>query len=195
MWVSLFLQRKRKSCSLILHQFIKTYYSTIYEQNTSFLFKGDKPGNAPSLADVVMELRRWCNQLFFVCISEERILADADSSGPYKLDQDKSSIWYKVLFLMETPLRILIDIQSLKNNLLRPQEIWFLWEIFYKSCRVVSTRPSFESSVFCCWIYLIYVVSQTVQIWKSWCIEFWLTSGRCCWSVLPQLVSKVCHYI
>jgi chromodomain-helicase-DNA-binding protein 7 len=30
----------------------KTYYKAIYERNTSFLFKGAKPGNAPSLMNV-----------------------------------------------------------------------------------------------------------------------------------------------
>ena len=31
-----------------------TYYKAIYENNTSFLFKGVKPGNAPSLMNVMI---------------------------------------------------------------------------------------------------------------------------------------------
>ena len=82
----------------------KTYYKSIYEKKNSFLFKGDKPGNAPSLMNVVMELRKCCNQLFPIRGAEERILSDAAASGPHKSVQEKSSIWYKVLLLMEKPL-------------------------------------------------------------------------------------------
>ena len=39
----------------------KTYYKAIYEKNTSFLFKGAKPGNASSLMNFMMELRKYCN--------------------------------------------------------------------------------------------------------------------------------------
>ena len=34
----------------------KKYYKAIYERNTSFLFKGAKPSNTPSLMNVMMEL-------------------------------------------------------------------------------------------------------------------------------------------
>ena len=36
----------------------KTYYKAIYEKNTNFLFKGSKPSNAPSLMNIMMELRK-----------------------------------------------------------------------------------------------------------------------------------------
>lgn len=55
----------------------KTYYKAIYERNTTFLFKGSKPSNAPSLMNVMMELRKCCNHPFLIRGAEERILADA----------------------------------------------------------------------------------------------------------------------
>jgi chromodomain-helicase-DNA-binding protein 7 len=55
----------------------KTYYKAIYERNTSFLYKGAKPSNAPSLMNVMMELRKCCNHPYLVKGAEERILADA----------------------------------------------------------------------------------------------------------------------
>lgn len=55
----------------------KTFYKAIYERNTSFLFKGAKASNAPSLMNVMMELRKCCNHPFLVKGAEERILADA----------------------------------------------------------------------------------------------------------------------
>jgi SNF2 family DNA or RNA helicase len=39
----------------------KQFYKAIYERNTAFLFKGSKPSNAPSLMNVMMELRKCCN--------------------------------------------------------------------------------------------------------------------------------------
>ena len=42
------------------------YYKNIYENNTSFLFKGAKPRNDPILINVMMELRKCCNQLLLV---------------------------------------------------------------------------------------------------------------------------------
>ena len=69
----------------------KTYYKAIYEKNTSFLFKGAKPGNAPSLMNVMMELRKCCNHPFLIRGAEERILADAAASGPQKSVQEKSA--------------------------------------------------------------------------------------------------------
>ena len=71
---------------------LKTYYKAIYENNTSFLFKGAKPGNAPSLMNVMMELRKCCNQLSLIQVDEERNLADAADSGPHKSEQEKSAI-------------------------------------------------------------------------------------------------------
>ena len=47
-----------------------TYYKTIYENNNSFLFKGDDPGNFTSLMNVIMELRKCCNQLFLIGVNE-----------------------------------------------------------------------------------------------------------------------------
>ena len=70
----------------------KTYYKAIYEKNTSFLFKGAKPGNAPSLMNFMMHLRKCCNQLFLIHGAEELILAYADSSRLHKSEQDKSAI-------------------------------------------------------------------------------------------------------
>jgi len=55
----------------------KKFYKAIYERNTSFLFKGSKPSNAPSLMNVMMELRKCCNHPYLVRGAEERILADA----------------------------------------------------------------------------------------------------------------------
>ena len=62
----------------------KAYYKAIYEKNTSFIFKGAKPGNAFSLIDVMMDLRKWCDQPFLVRGAGEHILADAAASGPHK---------------------------------------------------------------------------------------------------------------
>lgn len=55
----------------------KTYYKAIYEKNTTFLFKGAKPSNAPSLMNIMMELRKCCNHPFLIRGVEERILTDA----------------------------------------------------------------------------------------------------------------------
>lgn len=55
----------------------KTFYKAIYERNTAFLFKGSKPNNAPSLMNVMMELRKCCNHPFLVKGAEERILNEA----------------------------------------------------------------------------------------------------------------------
>jgi SNF2 family DNA or RNA helicase len=55
----------------------KTFYKAIYERNTSFLYKGSKPSNAPSLMNVMMELRKCCNHPYLVKGAEDRILADA----------------------------------------------------------------------------------------------------------------------
>ena len=55
----------------------KKYYKAIYERNTAFLYKGAKPSNAPSLMNVMMELRKCCNHPYLVRGAEERILAEA----------------------------------------------------------------------------------------------------------------------
>ena len=55
----------------------KTFYKAIYERNTSFLFKGAKPSNSPSLMNVMMELRKCCNHPYLVKGAEDRILAEA----------------------------------------------------------------------------------------------------------------------
>ena len=120
----------------------KTYYKAIYEKNNPFLLKGAKPGNTPSFMNVMIELRKCCNQLFLICGAEERILADASASGPHNSEQQKPSILSKVLLLMETPLRILTGLQSLQNNFLSPQERFF-WKKNYKSYRAVGTKSSF----------------------------------------------------
>jgi len=57
----------------------KTFYKAIYERNTAFLFKGIKPSNAPSLMNVMMELRKCCNHPYLIKGAEERILADASA--------------------------------------------------------------------------------------------------------------------
>jgi len=66
----------------------KTFYKAIYEKNTSFLFKGTKPSNAPSLMNVMMELRKCCNHPFLINGAEERIINDAASSE-YKSVSEK----------------------------------------------------------------------------------------------------------
>ena len=55
----------------------KTFYKAIYERNTAFLYKGAKPSNAPSLMNVMMELRKCCNHPYLVKGAEDRILADS----------------------------------------------------------------------------------------------------------------------
>ena len=55
----------------------KQFYKAIYDRNTAFLFKGAKPSNAPSLMNVVMELRKCCNHPFLIRGAEDRIIEDA----------------------------------------------------------------------------------------------------------------------
>jgi SNF2 family DNA or RNA helicase len=55
----------------------KQFYKAIYERNTGFLFKGTKPSNAPSLMNVMMELRKCCNHPFLIRGAEDRIIDDA----------------------------------------------------------------------------------------------------------------------
>lgn len=63
----------------------KTFYKAIYERNTTFLFKGAKPNNTPSLMNVMMELRKCCNHPFLIKGAEEKILHDADMKQQQKL--------------------------------------------------------------------------------------------------------------
>lgn len=51
----------------------KRFYRAIYEKNTSFLFKGVRNSNQPSLMNVMMELRKCCNHPYLVRGVEERI--------------------------------------------------------------------------------------------------------------------------
>lgn len=62
----------------------KTFYKAIYERNTSFLFKGAKANNAPSLMNVMMELRKCCNHPFLIKGAEERILNEASTKAKAK---------------------------------------------------------------------------------------------------------------
>ncbi|KAG2523981.1 hypothetical protein BBO99_00005061 [Phytophthora kernoviae] len=50
----------------------KQYYRAIYEKNTEFLARGGRKGDAPSLMNVLMELRKCCNHPFLVKGVEER---------------------------------------------------------------------------------------------------------------------------
>ena len=55
----------------------KKFYKAIYERNTTFLFKGAKPKNSPSLMNVMMELRKCCNHPFLIRGAEDRLLLEA----------------------------------------------------------------------------------------------------------------------
>ena len=55
----------------------KSFYKAIYERNTAFLYKGAKANNAPSLMNVMMELRKCCNHPFLINGAEDRIIGDA----------------------------------------------------------------------------------------------------------------------
>lgn len=50
----------------------KQYYRAIYEQNTQFLARGMKRAHAPSLMNVLMELRKCCNHPFLIKGMEQR---------------------------------------------------------------------------------------------------------------------------
>ena len=84
--------KEEKILEVALTPIQKTYYKAIYENNTSFLLKGAKFGNASSLMNVMMNIRNCCNQLFLIRGADERILADAAASGPQKSEQEKSAI-------------------------------------------------------------------------------------------------------
>jgi SNF2 family DNA or RNA helicase len=70
----------------------KKYYKAIYERNTAFLYKGSKPSNAPSLMNVMMELRKCCNHPYLVRGAEERILAEAAENLKGKKDADGKDV-------------------------------------------------------------------------------------------------------
>lgn len=70
----------------------KTFYKAIYERNTSFLYKGVKPNNAPSLMNVMMELRKCCNHPFLVKGAEDRILNEAAAKLEAVIDGDGNEI-------------------------------------------------------------------------------------------------------
>ena len=54
----------------------KRFYKAIFEKNTSYLYKGLKSSNQPSLMNVMMELRKCCNHPYLVKGVEERVLAE-----------------------------------------------------------------------------------------------------------------------
>lgn len=66
----------------------KKYYRAVYERNTAFLFKGAKPSNAPSLMNVMMELRKCCNHPFLIRGAEERILNEAAEALKGQKDEE-----------------------------------------------------------------------------------------------------------
>ena len=72
----------------------KAYYKAIYERNTSFLFKGAKANNAPSLMNVMMELRKCCNHPFLVKGAEERILSEAATKAVEKAKEEGAEVVY-----------------------------------------------------------------------------------------------------
>ncbi|KAL7580211.1 hypothetical protein ACA910_012958 [Epithemia clementina (nom. ined.)] len=76
----------------------KTFYKAIYERNTAFLFKGAKPSNAPSLMNVMMELRKCCNHPFLVKGAEDRILSDAAVKMKEKNGDSTAVVDYGKLF-------------------------------------------------------------------------------------------------
>jgi SNF2 family DNA or RNA helicase len=75
----------------------KTYYKAIYEKNTTFLFKGSKSGNAPSLMNIMMELRKCCNHPFLIKGAEERIMGEAATKSIDEKDVDPVLRWHKLL--------------------------------------------------------------------------------------------------
>jgi len=75
----------------------KTYYKAIYEKNTSFLFRGSKPSNAPSLMNIMMELRKCCNHPFLIKGAEERIMKEAATKIETMQNDDPVLRWQKLL--------------------------------------------------------------------------------------------------
>ncbi|GKY90687.1 hypothetical protein MPSEU_000042100 [Mayamaea pseudoterrestris] len=72
----------------------KTFYKAIYERNTAFLYKGAKPNNAPSLMNVMMELRKCCNHPYLVKGAEDRIVSEAAAKLSEKEDERGHAIEY-----------------------------------------------------------------------------------------------------
>ncbi|KAF0694355.1 Aste57867_14766 [Aphanomyces stellatus] len=62
--------------------FQKQYYRAIYERNSEFLSRGGKKAQAPSLMNIVMELRKCCNHPFLIRGAEERELARLQKEQP-----------------------------------------------------------------------------------------------------------------
>lgn len=58
----------------------RKFYMAIYDRNTAFLFKESKPSMAPSLMNVMMELRKCCNHAYLNRGVEERILSEIPPS-------------------------------------------------------------------------------------------------------------------
>ncbi|EWM26386.1 myb domain-containing protein [Nannochloropsis gaditana] len=54
----------------------RKFYMAIYDRNTAFLFKESKASMAPSLMNVMMELRKCCNHAYLNRGVEERILSE-----------------------------------------------------------------------------------------------------------------------
>ncbi|KAG5186809.1 SNF2 family N-terminal domain-containing protein [Tribonema minus] len=52
------------------------FYKAIYAKNTSYLFRGARPSNTPSLMNVMMELRKCCNHPYLNRGVEDRILSE-----------------------------------------------------------------------------------------------------------------------
>jgi chromodomain-helicase-DNA-binding protein 7 len=55
----------------------KTYYRAILEKNRDFLQRGTRKSNAPSLNNILMELRKCCNHCFLINGAESRLLSEA----------------------------------------------------------------------------------------------------------------------
>lgn len=70
----------------------KRFYRAIYEKNTSFLFKGLKSSNQPSLMNIMMELRKCCNHPYLVKGVEERVMSELSIQ-----DQNNDDIVHKNL--------------------------------------------------------------------------------------------------
>lgn len=69
----------------------KKYYKAIYEKNTNFLFQGTKNSNAPSLMNIMMELRKCCNHPFLIKGAEERIWKEKKPKPSSKDDDNNDS--------------------------------------------------------------------------------------------------------
>jgi hypothetical protein len=61
----------------------KEYYRAILDRNFSFLKKGAKASNAPSLLNIVMQLRKCCNHPFLIKGAEDRIMQGGTQRRQY----------------------------------------------------------------------------------------------------------------